>query len=601
MNKCILAGFILLSGIEAFATASLKYDLRSNVDVDWSLETRYEPSWSCYPFGKDAEFDPNKGHETATGAVAGEISGPASVTMTSMTSEFFIVPARTTNLSLSDVQNRDSETLDLSISDAIVVPASFDFGNGDCDEKKYHGHAKGHSISGQIDLRYQMPVNTWLVAITPMKMNLVGAKMAQTIVGGLQPTVISVDQKFYVWAEPGATIQIHFELSGLETGDFGHAQFLFQPVGKVVGGSAAGLEAFKTLSEMKRGSQHNIYSDLTVQDVFLEVAGSLLRSPEAFKDTIDVIGTDRFSEFASQIFEIANAEISDKDGRPDRELPNEQLPPVVPKSRVVKSIAAVLSYQMALQLLTDLQGFCKDVQIDLPFQADHVTKKGFALGYYWLHRSEVRLTAYNYSALTEVLAQTIRYENDKLTYAAVARDSHAFAQLKTGYDRLMNYGNLGSDPYIDFSRDIERTIEQFGSLGSEAQATAQVDADLKMLSQRHLALMSKIIKNLRSFKTDNMTPVLETPFMAELNDILKEKQRIVGVVQSQVKFLSVGNNSDSGNGFMAVITSLLLNEVGIFEKKLPVPYFEPIREDYKKFHNIDNLQSLYQQCIFGVE
>ena len=425
--------------------------------------------------------------------------------------------------------------------------------------------------------------------------------MAQAIVGGLQPTVIAVDQKFYVWAEPGATIQIHFDVNGLETGDFGHAQFVFAPVGKVLNGSAAGLEAFKTLSEMKRGAQHNIYTDLTVQDIFLEVSGSLLRSPEAFKSTIDLIGTDKFSQFASQMFEIANAEISDRDGRPDRELPNGQLPAVAPKSRVVKSMAGVLSYQMALQLLTDLQGFCRDVQIDLPFQADHVTKKGFALGYYWLHRSEARLTAYNYSALTEVLDQTIRYENEKLTYAAVAQDSLAFTKLKIGYDRLMNYGNLGSDPYIDFSKDIERTIEQFGSIGSGAQATAQVDADLKTLSQRHLALMSKIIKNVHSFKVDNMTPVLETPFLAELNDILKEKQRIVGVVQSQVKFLSVGNNSDSGNGFMVVITSLLLNEVGIFEKKIPVPYFEPIREDYKKFHNIDNLQSLFQQCIFGAE
>ncbi len=583
IKKCIITSLVFFAGSVANAQAWLKYNLQSQVQMHWLRHESFEHSWDCYPFGK-GDVSKDEGGESPSATFSSQHMQPGTRTLITFTSTYFRIPIRETRLVFSSSEKGNVDNVDLQVTDNVTHAPRQDWGSSHCVTRVFVGGIQSYTLAGNIGIFYKVPKNAWLLKISPkVQSGVVSADLIKTVKGTIEPTSIFLDQPFYVWVRPGTVIELRTHFAGTPgvSGNLGEVQFAIEAVGKNLTSLS---QAKLAVAQINRLSNKILLSSASpkVENTFISKAMSLVRSKPKLHLLIESLGTSQFEGTINNIFNVANFHYLNG-----------------PAAIEVKAAAAILAYQMSLTFLKEMSGFCTTVPVRLPFLNTKQNYQGFVLAYLWLHRTEARLKDYSYADVSEVLRQLTRYENDRMTYAAIMRNQTEAERMKRLYNKIMNYGDLADDPYADFAKDVRRTIHTFGSISMTKVTTLQLESRLLRLGHQHDRLMSQIVDILRQFNRSNNSRVVASPLIGELNQLQQERKNLVNFVQNQVKFLAVGMSQNGSNGFIDSISSLLDNELAIFDKPLSTHFIEPIRKSYRKYNNIDSLHKTYNQCLFG--
>lgn len=571
---------------QAKAITNISANLTGTVDVQLMLEKHYRHSLDCYLDGKGTETEPLP---SATLPLQGGLQGGALGTYkwnSTLTSPFSRNIRDVTLQATSKLTGLSEEvTVNLldqySYSDERVA-------RGSC----WHndGLARPHQaqIEGSIKISYTVPANVWAVKVTRWGRGLLSRTSMTPLQGALNSGFDkNVDAEEIFWAKPGSQltqeITIPSNISGAS--DLGQATVTFAPhVADLSTESAQenALTIFKGYEKNFSASYVDPKKFEVASDEFVKYAAGLILYYDKFLNLPSRISTQEMTRISKNLFTIANATIpSAKLGLP------------------VKTAAALASYEIAMRLLTDLSAYCDTAEVYLPMKNQTVQVLGMRAAGFWLTRGLSGIKNYKFTQYEGFVEQLANLEANKVTYAEIKKNPEAAKQIQDAYNFITNSIDVGASPFGAALKDVQRTLNQFGAIGSNDSDTKALVKSLSELSQIESQFVRDLFGSLRSFSRNSSEVIKGQVYLNQLKVLQGAQKNLVTRMEQTIRLLSIDGGGDATSA-MNVMLGLLSHQVSIFEMPLQdVKYFEALRSEYFKNRNRISTIEKAKKCIAG--
>lgn len=584
--KCVLPILVFTSflSLSSYAEVTINAYLSGSAHVETAVRTQYRHSGDCFVTGKDAEYDEKPSQKVNFNANQIVKNSNTMIWPTSISSPFVRI-ARIIRLESKVTDTSESTTVELKMSESRGAGGE-QFHTTKCWHQDGFMTVNDGTISGVVKIQYQVPKDVWAVSVSRQEGQGV-FNQYKAISSALNGTYDEGQQDGQIlWVKPGQILEQEFVIPESVPGrlDLGQVKVIFFPLG-----SDLNLNTFsKFRSDLKAGVFSKNVNEKLATELIIRALG-LLKSNNSdlqlFTSQMSILDLKRMSdelfEIAKSVFPESYQKVEGSNFKPD--------------GLAIKTAAALASYQLTKALLEDLKGYCQQVEITLPFTGQKQKVLGLRAASFWLSRSLSLVKSYSYDGFEHLIRELQVLQKSGMTPQDIVSNKELAKKLQTSYKLLTQSGAFDQSPFNIAYVDMNRMLTVFKDLGAIGSAQSSLMKELEEGSRLEEAFSRNFVRTLLLFKKNRVDVVDMNPILESLIDL---KQRQIDVAKMMTKSIRLLEMEGSDNQAMVLnqITSLLHNQLNVFEESFDVPYFEKIREEYMKTQ-IDNLEQSVQGCI----
>lgn len=581
MKNIFFIGAIFV-GCLSTADTQITAEMTGSVDLKIKDEEHFRHSLDCYVERRGNELRdlPDQKLSLEGGLRAG---GPGVYSWNSNLQSPFARTIRTTNLNWTQSSSGFAQSHQISLSDNYGYEKS-QYTSTKCGHHDGITRPEQARIAGKIKLRYTVPDGVWVLRVERSGSGVLNAKNFKPLSGALNDGYDrGVFGEEIVWVKPGSEITQEIEFPDIVTGNpsLGSARINFIALGQPVQNVDEMSALIKKLGEISKTMISRFDHQQPMLD-FIERAATLLHNPVSFRSAIQRMTTKEVAIFSKILFQLANQVYAS---------PNYALP--------LKTIAALTSYEVAIELLQEMQPYCRQAEIYLPLTDKKIQVLGLRVAGFWLSRGLLRVKHYGFEQYDALLSQLLLLEATGTSYSAVMQDDQLREKLRQSYDFLVDALDLGASPFRASLKDVQRTLQQFGTIGSGNSETSELVHQLRVLDDQEFAFTQHFSSRLSQFSEQNLSRVQISDLKLELESLRQGQLKISSSMERNIRLLSV-DRADENASVMNTMLDLMTNQISIFESKLDkVPYFENLRQAYLSMNDHSETLKQIRSCLTG--
>lgn len=584
MKLKITTLFLLLVSTYVSAKTAVTVDINSSSHVSFAERVTYEHSIKCY-WKKRGDDHNSLGSRTVTGSsINGTYTNNVNLTSRHHATSPFPATPRNLNIQISMNKNGEQETVSAKVIDRINTGAmKYTIDGSGCKRAYGSAVAKKHMIHGSIIFKYTVPQNIYLLKINRSSFSSLFASSRSTsfndAINGDEDQDLS--REVYLWVQPGQTIQQSFDISHFvsQNRDWGSYQITFTPIGKHYKDSKKLQESISSILKFIRniGRQEALSQDTL--KAFIETSWSLSRTLQIDQnsDLMKSINTNLAKKLNDSLYKYANMDV--RGGK---------------LGNISKMVAAIAGYEVAGSLLAGFMPYCKNLEINLPFQATQRTVLGLKAAYFWAHRAKNTLQYQSYDDIERFIKDLVINESNNRSYMDVMNDPEERRRLRVSEKRISNFSGV----FRAASSDINKILDSFGDFGASTGNAKEILATLKELTQQENRFKRSYFNHLNKYTYTNSDKVEAISLLNALNDLKYKRDELVDRMNYAINFLNYTNNP-TVHSFMAELSSFVLHQMNLITGELKDPVLEKVRTIYIEDRNLLQLTNQAEQCIQG--
>jgi hypothetical protein len=549
--------------------------------VETGVKNHYRHSLDCYTSGKGSKFNKGPEHLVQLSGLKTQVNS-GSLTWATYISSPFTRMARSLHLNSQVTENLEETRVLLQLTESRGV-ANEQFDSGKCWHDDGQMVVKDAEVSGTVKIQYKVPDNVWALSVG--RTSAVGVFGIGNFVDISTALNSGYDAGLYdgviLWVKPGQILEQEIKIPESVPGrlDLGSLEIVFRPVGKPMG--FAEFVVFK--DQLKTG----YYSEIKGADVaveFLTATLSVLRLGDGIQGIVKGIPILDLKRMSDELFEIANDVIPVSFAKGNQKFKADGM--------LIKSAAAMAAYQLAKALMQDLSSYCKEVEITLPFTGEKQKVIGLRAASFWLGRSMNMVKSYSYDPLESFMSELQSLQKAGKTPADIVNDRMLAKKLQDSYLLLTRAGAFDQSPFNIAYVDLNRMSLVFKDLGAIGNSQESILAQLKEGSHLEGEFIKSYVRTVLSFKKNRIEAVDLSGVFANIQDLRKRQKNVETALKTSIRLLGM-DTSDDQNQIWNQVFSLLNRQINIFSEPVNVPYFDRLREEFKKTQ-VGNLEESVQ-------
>ncbi len=270
----------------------------------------------------------------------------------------------------------------------------------------------------------------------------------------------------------------------------------------------------------------------------------------------------------------------------------------------IKTAAQVLSVQIAIDSLSSLEMYCKDVDFTL---SDGRNKKvsGLLLASFYVSRALTRLHEFKFNEFKFLFQYIDELSKESLTYADVRADSERISRIRDVFNLLKEAGVLKKSPFGIAKEELNYLKENFGDLNGKGVRLSSVISKLQDFEVRADEIRKGTMLKLRSFQPSN-TEVVDFKGLAgkvkalevEISQLSTDMEGLFSVQYSSIEGAV---SSGSRKQFIRFIVDIVTSHLSVFNNITGELTIDNFLTSYKAHENIDQKIKVFNSCLPGVE
>lgn len=573
LTTSILTTLVLQASVSN-ADVKIEADLQGSLQVKSQEERHFRHTGSCYWEKKGPQLS-DRGAQEAVLHGGSQSGGLGTMLWASAISHPFGREVRRLTLNTS----QEGSKIILSLNDDYGFRDE-QIGQTECGHTDGITRADQASIQGTIKIHYTVPEGVWAIKIDRTGEGIFQRANQRPVTGILNPGYDEAVAKHeYLWTEPGTVITQEIVIPKSIPGSTnpGRLTLIFEEIGEKVSDTGALTtelnelwEQMKDISALKNSSYPKL----------LKSMATLSRSPEALELVVKGMSTKGIMLFSRDLFDYAQAVNKD----PQLGLP-------------LKAMAAIAAYELSSQLLKEMSPYCDQVDVLLPISGKTVQTVGLRAAGFWLQRSLARVANYGWEHYEALLRELAIMESSGATYDQIMKNEPLRMKVNKASNVLIRSLDPSASPFRRSTKEVERTLQQFGSIGTDQQKTNALLERMKELGELEAKFVRQFFTTLRNFKHGNHSPISVGSLVKDLRKLQEGQKEISDQMTNNLRLLSVSEVPTSESAF-AVMTDALSHQIGIFEKDVEgVPYFPAIRAAYVRKNERRALIDKIAKCV----
>lgn len=574
MNKfsALATALLITSPFAAGAKTSLNLELSGT--ANYQERKHFRHSAKCYWKKKSSETH-SHGSKSATASLNTVLGWNANQSVSAEKHYKFNYSLSSAVVSTTKIQKGKAYQYSLSLDTTINGTKGRKYEDNKCNHKDmYVSPTSGH-VKGEISIEIPFQSKSWLTEISNLKKEGVfKAENMEFFNAAINAKFFVVDEKFYVWAKPGSNLNIKIKL--------GKTPFGNQKLGGISFQVRAIEETLDSAQNLKENLDRAVseFSNGKLKSALVKMA-RVLASINTNNQLIKEIATNDLFAITKDLYKLAHSIEGDAET-----LLN------------AKTMAALLSYELTMQLFEDLSPYCNSVDIDSKFTGSTNKVQGLRAAHFWTYRALLALKYFDYSALDALLEQMVSFELNEWTYQYVMQNKDYQEKLDRAYNLLLQQFDFSASPFTRALVDVKQLIKHFPSIGASDSNSKKIFELLEEGASNEDQFMSSLHANFYQYKKQSSEIVSIIPIIEQKKHLDNTRKDIINRMMTQIRFLSIGEE-DQQNNFLAKVTEGLLHQVNVFTTESNIEMIENIRASF--ITNPDQNQTIktMTQCILG--
>lgn len=474
-------------------------------------------------------------------------------------------------------QTKEISSIKLTLSEPAMPKSRGDGWTSGCENNHWTQIFQSGGYSGTVTFSYTPPPNVWAIEVSETEPNEIFKNADLKVLDNslLDP---QINGRRIVWVKPGVPIQRVFHIDNNKNKLRPKTSYTitFRPVGQDLD-EAGATAAIANVSALLDNSKK--------RNTLFEYAFSLLQSQKSLKTAIKSYSTKELDSLSTRLFEVA---MSEKINGSNSE------------AITLKSMAAILSFEIAKDLTDELASYCEMQTVNLPYSKQVVQIPGSRYAIYLMER----LIGYLDSSAIQVYESFIKnisdLETKKVTYDKASNDEQIRRQLEEAF----KYVRIVARPeHRPFSRAIQNLADfatVFRSVGTGEAATDTIAKNMSLLADKEDVFVNDMFAHVRQYGSGHDELINAANLRQELSELKALKENLVYNLRQHTRFLSIEGNSalDSLNGMLARFKAHNLNIIDHTLEKPKFPFdFENLRAAYVDVHDVKNKNNLIEKCL----
>ena len=574
MNTQKIVLVYILTQLTNFALASISYKIDLEASAKYQEERHFKHNIECYWKKKASEtndFGQNTVKNTLKNTLNWNQQNIAAVNEPTYFPNFKLAYLE---IKPTKTKNASSDHYSFTLNSVVSNTYTAQWKERDCNHSDVSVRPFNAKMNIEIDLKIDFQSKTWVSEISNFKRSgLFTSESTIVFPDAINAKYIIAEDKFYVWAKPGTQLSIKIKIDNLAFGTqkIGSLDFDIKSIGETQSSLKNFFANINDVVELMTDNTEDSFKTLS------NVLFSILTKPDLIKD----IPTKDLFETSSVLYELAHATDGDS-----KNLIN------------AKTMAALLSYEMSMLLISELEPFCNDIEIESLFTGEKSKVLGLKAAHFWTSRAALRLEHFKYSALDALLNQMLKFERNKLTYEQVMNDDKLSDNLDKSYSLLTEYLDLSETPFTRAKKDISNLNKYFPSIGASESNTKELMKLLSEGSETEYVFLNNLQENFSKYAVSSKETVEISSIIEHKNKLDFLRNTIIEKMRTQIRFLSLDNNNSNDN-FMAKLTESLLHQVSVFSQTSNIEIIENIRKNYLHSSDREILVNKMNKCIMG--
>lgn len=575
----VASSFVLLIGGARPVLASMEVDANINgaITTKISSERHYRHSADCYVIKKGNTTTKYPDQILPLAGGMQKLSGSGSLNWHSDLTSPFARRIRSTTLTSIHQEINGESSIHLQLTDSYKYQVE-KYNNNDCNHWDGITAPSSASMSGVVNINYQVPANVWLLRIKRNDFNgLFTNQSLEDFEGTLSGDPRNKKNKdFYVWVKPNSRINIKFKFDETIIGN----QKLFDIAFKIkpLGQSVPDLRAFiAKVAEFGKKSSLPEYTDSLIESSL-----ALVTESEDLSQKIATINIKDAVELSDKLFNISNAVI-----------------PEAQNGLTVKTAAAIAGFQIAHAVLKDLSRYCREVSIYLPFSQREVRTSGLRAAGYWLSRSLNIVKNYSFADFEALFDELAMMQSSGYSFAQVFANKNVRQKVKKSFEFIDSNVDMSHSPMISAVKGINKTLQAVGHIGSSDQETQALLMKLNELRILEDAFFAEYDRIGNSFKPTNNEKINVLPALEMLGRLKAGQKEIENDMIRNIRLLTI-NASEDKDALFSQFANLLSHQINLVEQGNPtIPFYESVRKAFFESQNFTSIIKTTRACVMG--
>lgn len=455
-----------------------------------------------------------------------------------------------------------------------------------CENNHWNQYLQSSGYKGTVDFEYKVPKDVWAVKVIESPTNDVfKAEHLKSLSGALLDPNGRGER--ILWVQPEQTIKRSFPIDAEKNKQRGkvHYDVSFEPFGD----SLSIEQVAMALNELISEADLNFVSKAKIDDmrVMLKRSFSLIRSRKNFREALKSYSTSKLDNLASKLFSIAMSEKIVIDTE---------------VTMLLKSVSAVLSYEIAATLTDELASYCDVRTVNLPYSSKVLEVKGAHYAVFMMERLIRRLEGNSLGAYKTFFDYVASLEGERMTYAQASNNESVRKKLESAFQTVRIVARPERRPYADAYQDLVNFARVFRSIGTGAESTDAIAKNMSSLADLEDAFIRDMFVHVRQYGSTHTEPISVQNLRAQISEMQRLQAEITYQLRNHTRFLSLTGESgvDSLN---AMLTRFLEHNLNILQNTIENKKFkfdfESIRAAYVDVQKIKSDNETIRKCIFN--
>jgi len=570
INAYIFSIVSLVSAVSSAETSVLA-KISGTAKVSISGVVKHRHSLDCYVMGKGDDYQNYGSQNISFDASEKLVSGSGSLVWAASISSPFRATPRRSVLTSTIKSNEMGDQVQLVLQDRIASNL------GKVHEEKCRHtdgmvSVKDATIQGTVRIQYKVPKNVWAVQVVRTSQEGVFSVTNTQPIGNVFNAGYDKGKtkQITLWVKPGQILEQVIEIPEfVGSQSLGEMTLEFKPLG--VGTDKDPKTRF--LNKILVGS-----GNPTETTDFVEQTMRVLYQGQDLTKYTQQFSLSDLKKISDRFFALANG-----------------VYPNAVDGMSIKTASALAAFQISQAILTELSGYCQDVDVYLPFTGEKQKVLGLRAASFWLTRSMNFVNTYSYDPLEVFIRELKGYQDQGKSPADIAKNKELKTRIQKTYMLLTETMSLSSGPfnraYVDFNK-MAQTFPRIQSLGPKQSELLTV---LEVADAKEAEFLRSFTSLVTQLNAKNTKKVNYDLVLAQIADLRQRKIDVALLMRDSVRILSV-ESSEGGDQVMTQILDLLNHQVNIFKNPVAVPFFDGVRAEFYNA-NIKDLDSIARGCF----
>lgn len=504
------------------------------------------------------------------------------------------------SLNADVIIDNDTETEGKNIKLTFADEKKFDEKDGQvsvrshssCIRRRRDAAFSNPSISGYLNINYQVPSDIWLLKVEVKKatgifgfLNIDFSEKHRGFKKSLNPFLDQgKPETLYVWVKPETTITKTFVFNEAYNNNSialeGEFEISIIPDKssrpKLTDAKSWFVEYPKRYQEQEI-KKMNLTDDGAVGTIeFIKKHIDIFNSQSLLKEIVS----------SSSIFELESIFDSLAKSRDHANLS--------PDHSHIRIASTILSYKLAEVFLADLIPFCEASNLKFPYKNIDINLNWLSVINYLVMKSSNRIKSYNINAINSLVDIMYGYQEQGLTYSDIRNNNQEYEKILKAYQILAESMDLRSTPLKQSNEEIKYL---FSSMGDKSANLANVNMllnSLDQLSSQEDGLIKELVSSIRLFQPDSHEIVNMNSLKERVGQLGSEISQVIDIFDSSSEIFST---SSSGlQKINEMIFNLGINYIAIFEKPFETN-FEFFRKEFFEEEKILTTKEKLLSCL----